>query len=117
MQNKSCNKIQGVAVIQPFITNKMDAISALCVQHSVKHLDLFGSSTTDSFNPKTSDLDSLVEFHKLPPAEHADAFFGLIEDLSKTFDLHVDLIEKQTINNSYLQQSIEQSRVNIYAGA
>ncbi|MBF0379950.1 MAG: nucleotidyltransferase domain-containing protein [Magnetococcales bacterium] len=100
--------------MQPFIAEKMDKIADLCIHHKVKNLDLFGSSTSDSFNPNRSDLDFLVEFHKLPPSQHADAFFGLSEDLANIFAMQIDLVEKQTINNPYLQKAIEQSRVNIY---
>jgi uncharacterized protein len=104
-------------LVQPFITEKIDSVSDLCHRHSVRQLDLFGSSTTEFFDPENSDLDFLVEFKELTPTKHADAFFGLMEDLSAIFRCPIDLVEKQTIDNPYLQQSIEQSRVNLYGGA
>ena len=106
-----------MVLIQPFIIEKLEAVFEQCKHHEVLRLDLFGSSTMESFDSDSSDLDFLVEFRTLPPAKHADAFFGLMDGLSAIFERPVDLIEERTVQNPYLRQSIEQSRVNLYAGA
>ncbi len=37
-------------------------IEALCHQHGVKRLELFGSAARGDFRPSDSDLDFMVEF-------------------------------------------------------
>ena len=46
--------------------------------YRVRKLELFGSAASDRFDPATSDLDFLVEFDVVPPAEHARCYFGLL---------------------------------------
>ena len=43
------------------------------------------SSVRAAFDLATSDLDFLVEFDDLPPAEYADAYFSLKENLESLF--------------------------------
>ena len=38
---------------------KLDELSALCRQHKVARLELFGSAASDAFEPGRSDLDLL----------------------------------------------------------
>ncbi len=102
---------------QPFTSEKLAGVARLCVRHGVRHLNLFGSCATEAFDPQSSDLDFLVEFWELTPAEHADAFFGLMADLSEMFGRPVDLVEKRAIRNPYFRQSIEQSLVTVYDAA
>jgi len=56
-------------------------LTRLCAFHKVLRLSLFGSATTDRFDPEQSDLDFLVEFKPMSPEERADHYFGLMEDL------------------------------------
>jgi uncharacterized protein len=44
-----------------------EKIADFCRRHRVKKLSLFGSVLRDDFDPETSDVDVLVEFH--PGAE------------------------------------------------
>lgn len=50
----------------------------------------------------------------MPPADHAEHFFGLMEDMQKLFALPVDLIESAPIRNPYFRAAIEASRVDLY---
>ncbi len=77
------------------IQEKIEALRDLCLKHRVERLDLFGSANRDDFDPATSDLDFLVEFEPIPPAEHADSFFGLLEDLEHLFGRRIDLLEPE----------------------
>ena len=54
---------------------------------------------TGTFNPRTSDFDFLVEFLPLPEGKHADAYFGLREDLEALFERPIDLVMTQAIRN------------------
>ena len=97
------------------ITAQQSEIERLCRQYSVNRLELFGSAARGDFNPATSDLDFLVEFHALPPAEEADAYFGLLRDLKELFGRKVDLVVAEAIRNRYLQRSVDSTRTLLYA--
>jgi uncharacterized protein len=99
------------------IQDRVAAVADLCVKHRVRRLALFGSSTTPHFDPTRSDLDVLVEFQPMPPAQHADSYFGLMEDLQRLFGRQIDLIEPGSIRNPYLRQAIMASQVILYDAA
>ena len=61
------------------ITQNLQEIIRICTHRKVRRLAVFGSAADDRFDPKKSDLDLLVEFEKMQPAEHAEQFFGLAE--------------------------------------
>lgn len=92
-------------------------LERICRKHRVRHLELFGSAATISFDSEKSDIDCLVEFEELTPVAHADAFFGLMEDLEQLFNREVDLVERRAIRNPYFLEAIEQQRITLYAAA
>ena len=96
------------------VQDKAREVAALCQRRHVERLSLFGSATTSSFDPSSSDLDFLVEFGPLPPARHAECYFGLREDLELLFGRPVDLVEPGPIRNPYFRQAVEQSQVLLY---
>jgi hypothetical protein len=67
------------------------------------------------FEPETSDLDFLVHFQDMSPGEHAEAYFGLLEDLQDLFQQPVDLVEVKAIANPYFLESINRTRKVVYA--
>jgi hypothetical protein len=95
--------------------NKSEEIAALCRQYRVRRLEVFGSATHNHFDPQTSDLDFLVDFHPLGPGECADAYFGLLEGLQSLFQRPVDLVMTRAIRNPYFLRAIERSRKVLYA--
>ena len=99
------------------VQEKLAAVKELCAKHRVKRLDVFGSAARDDFDPAASDLDFLVELEPMSPTEHADAFFGLLEDLKRLFQRRVDLLEPGPIENPYLWESIVRSRRVLYEAA
>lgn len=99
------------------VEEKMPELAALCFKHRVHRLALFGSGTGSRFDPATSDLDFLVEFKPMPPAEHAESYFGLMEDLERLLKIPVDLVEPEPIRNPYFRESIEESQVVLYDAA
>ena len=99
------------------ITQNLVEIIRICTQRKVRRLAVFGSAVNDRFDPKKSDLDLLVEFEKLQPAEHAEQFFGLAEDLEHLLNRPVDLVEPGPIRNPYFRKSLEETQVVIYAAA
>ena len=97
------------------IEERRDAIESLCRRFRVRRLELFGSAAAGGFNPRSSDLDFLVEFDQLRANEYADAYFGLLEELQMLFRRDVDLVVARSIKNPYLIESIERSRTLLYA--
>jgi len=98
------------------IESKMTELRALCEKYHVARLELFGSATTDQWDPQTSDFDFLVTFNK--PAPGMDIFqqyMGLLMDLEALYGRHVDLIEEKALKNPYMIKSINQYRRSIYA--
>jgi predicted nucleotidyltransferase len=99
------------------VHDNIEALRELAIKHRVERLDLFGSAAREDFNPETSDLDFLVTFEPMPPVEHADSFFGLLEDLERLFARRIDLLESEPIENPYIRESIALSRKVLYEAA
>ena len=97
------------------VEDKREDLHRLCERFQVKRLDLFGSAADGTFDPQRSDLDFLVEFRRVSPAEHYDAYFGLWESLEAMFRRRVDLVEPGCIRNAYVQRRVNESRTCLYA--
>jgi predicted nucleotidyltransferase len=91
------------------------AIEALCRQYHVRRLELFGSVAAGDDRPGESDIDFVVEFEPMPHGGYADAYFGLLKALEALFQRPVDLIVDSAIKNPYFRQSVDESKVLIYA--
>ncbi len=48
-----------------FLEKNRDEIEEACERHGVAQLDVFGSASSEDFNPDESDLDFLVEFEPM----------------------------------------------------
>jgi hypothetical protein len=90
-------------------------LQQLCRQFGVKRLELFGSAATGKFNEQTSDLDFLVDFLPTDPARHAHSYLNLLVALEDLLGRKVDLLEVKAIKNPYLMESINQTRIELYA--
>jgi len=101
--------------MHPLIEEKREQLDELCRKFKVRRLELFGSAAGGMFDPQRSDLDFLVEFLDLNPAEYANAFLGLIEALEQLFRRPVDLVVPRSIENKYFRQSIDRNRTLVYA--
>lgn len=99
------------------VREKLEQVAELCRRHSVLRLSLFGSAVRQDFDAERSDLDFLVDFVPLPPARHADAYFGLLADLETLFERSVDLVETATLRNPYRRREIEATQVLLHAAA
>ncbi|OFV96495.1 MAG: hypothetical protein A3H28_06160 [Acidobacteria bacterium RIFCSPLOWO2_02_FULL_61_28] len=100
-----------------FVQEKAGELGDICKKRDVRRLALFGSAASGSFDPASSDLDFLVEFQPLSPAQHADNYFGLQEDLERLFGVSVELVEPGPIQNPYFRQAVEETQVLLYAAA
>jgi predicted nucleotidyltransferase len=99
----------------PELAQHQAELEQLCRRYRVRRLDLFGSAVTDRYRPAESDLDFLVEFEPLAVGTYADTYFGLHEALEELFGRTVDLVVASAIKNPYFRQSVEQSKVPLYA--
>ncbi len=88
------------------IAQNLEEVAALCRRAGARRLDVFGSAARNQFDPDSSDLDFLVEFDDLPPAEYADAFFTLKESLESLFGRSVDLVTAASLRNPYFRDRI-----------
>ncbi len=99
------------------IEAKKPELASLCERHGVARLALFGSALRDDFDSVRSDLDFAVGFSPMSPREHAEAYFGLLEDLESLFGRRVDLVEVGAVRNPYLRREIEERQETLYAAA
>jgi len=104
-----------MVAVHPLVGSRRNEIEALCRKHRVRTLDLFGSAAGEGFDPAASDLDFLVEFLPLREHEHADAYFGLLDDLRELLGRPVDLVMTRAIRNPYFMEGVNRSRVKLYA--
>ena len=78
-------------------------------------LELFGSAATERFDVAHSDVDFLVEFSPLRPADRANAYFGLLADLQDLFQRDIDLVESEAVTNPYFKRFVDAQRTVVYA--
>jgi predicted nucleotidyltransferase len=97
------------------IDDNKERLGRLCRQYGVRRLEVFGSGADAGRFTEHSDLDFLVEFLPMPPIQHSDAYFDLLNELRRLFERPVDLLEIKAVSNPYLMESINQTRVELYA--
>jgi hypothetical protein len=97
------------------ITDHREDIARLCQRFRVRRLDVFGSATTDRFEPARSDVDFVVEFVDPAAPTYADDYFGLKEALEGLLDRPVDLITRVSIRNPFLRRRIDGTSLPVYA--
>jgi len=105
------------SLMHRIIEKHLNEIIRICRIRKVEKLAVFGSAADGRFEPEHSDLDLLVEFSNMTPAEHAEQYFGLIEDLERLLGCPIDLVEPGPITNPFFRESLEQSQVVLYAAA
>jgi uncharacterized protein len=90
-------------------------IDALCREHGVEQLALFGSAATGGFRANSSDLDFLVEFRTPLAPGYANRYFGLLEGLQNLFKRPVDLVVESAIRNPYFREAVDRNKALLYA--
>jgi predicted nucleotidyltransferase len=97
------------------IDPQLGEVSALCRRYGVRKLELFGSATTGAFNPRTSDLDFLIDFGPGDGDSLFHRYFGLKEALESLFGRKVDLVMVGALENPYFIESVNKTRQAVYA--
>ena len=95
------------------IDKNIDRIRALCNEHKVTQLFVFGSVLSDRFDD-ASDVDFLVDFAGVDLYDYADNYFDFKKSLENLLKRDVDLLEKKAVKNPYLIESINASKQLIY---
>jgi predicted nucleotidyltransferase len=97
-----------------YLDKYTDEINALCTQHKVKSLYVFGSVLTDQFSEK-SDIDLIVAIDVDDPFDYADRYFDLKFALEDLLNRPIDLLENKAIKNPFFLKNLESSKSLLYA--
>ena len=82
------------------ISELIPEIERVCRALPMKRLGIFGSAVTEGF-AHDSDIDVPVVFDLDENIDFFDKSFELKEQLSKTFNLHVDLVGDKPFKNPF----------------
>lgn len=96
------------------INEKYSNFIDLCRAHKVDKIYAFGSSITDHFDPKTSDIDIVVKIDIEDPVDRGEALLSLWDNLEMLFSRKVDLLTEDSIHNPYLRSNINRTKKLIY---
>jgi predicted nucleotidyltransferase len=96
------------------VEQNLEAIRALCREHGVRRLDLFGSAATGAFDETTSDLDFVATFSDTELPGYADRYLGFADALEALFNRPVDVVTEASIRSPWFRQAVEASRQLIY---
>lgn len=96
------------------LTQHIEQVKKLCDLYGVKSLFAFGSITSDHFDSK-SDIDLVVDLVNDDPIIYSENYFSLKFQLKQLFKRNIDLLEQKAIQNPYLKDQIDQTKVLIYA--
>ncbi|NCT10104.1 MAG: DNA polymerase subunit beta [Flavobacteriia bacterium] len=88
----------------------------LCKTHHVKNLYAFGSSVTDKFDEKNSDIDLLIEIDEEDPIERGEILMNIWDKLEHFFQRKVDLLTYSSLKNPILKKNIDETKILIYNG-
>ena len=101
--------------MHPIIQSKRAELAAVCRPFGVRRLEVFGSAARSDFDDARSDIDFLVEFDADQKYSILITCFGLKDALQQLFHRPVDLVSMGTVENPYIQASINRSRQLVYA--
>lgn len=96
------------------ILQVFDKLVRLCHEFGVQRLYAFGSVLTKHFDIKKSDIDLMVELRPMPPLVRGETLLALWDALEAIFARKVDLLTDQPIQNPYLRNRINRTKLLIY---
>ena len=103
--------------MNPVVAERSAELESLCQRYSVLRLELFGSSCHRRISVgRQLDLDFLKWSLRSCRIELLGAsYFGLLKSLEQMFGRSVDLVDDSSIKNPYLRESVDESKVLVYA--
>lgn len=96
------------------IADNINKIKALCEQHKVKELYVFGSAVTDKFNQE-SDVDFLIEFNEVSIDDYAVNYFDFVEKLQSLLGREIDLVTAKYLRNRFFIQELNETKQILFA--
>ena len=99
------------------LLNHRAEIAGLCERFGIARLGVFGSATSDTFDPATSDIDVIIDFTDFGRRKAFDNFFGLKEALAFLLGRPVDLVTRASIANPVFMREVEATTEVIYTQA
>lgn len=102
-------------MVAQIVEQKKRDIRAVCKDHGIRTLWLFGSATTQEWNPDSSDIDFLVDLGEYS-SDYAHRFFSLRRALSELLQTKVDLVSAGGLgdDDDWFRKEVEATRVTIY---
>jgi predicted nucleotidyltransferase len=100
--------------IREYISNYPDKFNSICEDHQVNSIYAFGSSVSDSFNDRESDIDLLVEIDEKDPLVKGELLLSLWDQLELFFERQVDLLTLNSLTNPFLKKNIDSTKELIY---
>lgn len=97
------------------IDSHTEQLDRICKDFCVKELYVFGSALRNSLN-QDSDLDFQVFFGDEIVEGAFDRYMGLKTALEQAFQRKVDLISGDYFRNTVFKESLNSSKVLVYAG-
>jgi uncharacterized protein len=97
--------------MDPIVADNLDAIRALAREYGVLRIEVFGSVCTDQFDPKTSDIDFLVEYpegYEFGP--WMSRLFQLQEELATLLGRDVDLVTTGALRSKWFSREAAKTR-------
>lgn len=96
----------------PLIEENRLAIVDLCKQYGVRKLALFGSAAKGTFDPKTSDLDFLVDLNYGTGVGRR--FMKFASSLERLLGTRVDIVTERSVTSEWFREELAQTAVSIY---
>jgi predicted nucleotidyltransferase len=97
------------------IESKRAEIEALCREHGVARLLVFGSVLRDDFDPQRSDIDFLVEFLPSVNKGWMAEYTELKDAMEVLFARKVDVISERGLKNPYVLATVDKEKELLYA--
>jgi len=112
---RKVTELRQEAAMVALIEQHREEVEALCRRYHVERLEVFGSAATAEGFDADSDVDFLVEFLPVEPRVHGRSYLRLLMAFQDLFGRDVDLVETRAIANPYFLDSVNRTRVLLYA--
>lgn len=103
--------------MNPLIEDRREQIAAICRQHGVRRLDVFGSALRVDFDEACSDVDVVIEFEAQVPGNALRRYFDVKAKLEAVLNRPVDIVMLDAMDDTRLKRIIERTKVPVYAAA
>lgn len=100
-------------IMKAILSENIEELKSICLQHQVKSLYAFGSVCTNEFNDK-SDIDLIISFNQRFFDGYVDNYLSLEKELNHLFQRPVDLITEDSIQNPVFIKVVNKTKTAIY---